>query len=165
MKGSAIRIERLAERSLWQLTGTRSDALAGAPRDWFSYSPGDALDFVARIGEDAWLLMNGGEEPPTTPPDGHCFPRDDSLLVVSGDAWRELMLEICSHDFSRAAGSDFVMTRAAGVAIWVRVPVAGEPVLIGCDPSYADYLTQVIESVADEAAIARRPRRGGPDEA
>jgi len=151
MKIGDLRIEHLEEQSLWHLTGTSPQSLANAPRDWFTYFPGDALEFIARIGEHAWLILNAAEGSPGVPSGGHCFPRDDCLLVISGGDWHSLMHAICSFDFASAAPYDFVMTQAAGVSIWVRVPVESEPVLIGCDPSYGHYFTGVLQEAAADA--------------
>ena len=60
------------------------------------------------------------------------------------------MIEVCSFDLGSSHPPQFVMASAAGISIWMRIPAAGEPLLIGCDPSYGYYLVSTLEQIIQD---------------
>jgi hypothetical protein len=149
---------------LWQIRGANSvmalESLGyTVPERWFAHHPGAEFGFLARLGQRECLLLTKTSLNKTgaltgdalaAVEDTYTFARDDVLLVLEGKHWIQLMLQICSFDFSTAEPCQLVMTNAAGVSIWVRIPASEEAVLIGCDPGYSRYLMTTLEHVISD---------------
>ena len=152
--------------ALLQIRGSGSLAALAAmnlevPDAWFTYGSTASLDpqrldFVARLGSRECLLYCDQDEQlanriaATVVADTFVFPRDDTVLAIAGERWEEMMLQICSFDLGSSQPPQFVMASAAGISIWMRIPAAGEPLLVGCDPSYGDYLVSTLEQIIQE---------------
>jgi hypothetical protein len=155
---SELTIGIASELALWHLRGSGSlAALAGAgyavPEQWFTLAQRDGLEFVARLGKRECLVLGSAATPLDEvlaaggTADIHVFPRDDSKLLLTGSGWQALMLEICSYDFSLARPGQFIMSAAAGISIWSCLPAEHDGLLVGCDPSYQDYLSDTLNQV------------------
>lgn len=81
--------------------------------------------------------------------------RSDHSLVLEGAHWPARLAHLCSFDFTRlhAAPDSVVMTLLAGIS----VTIAREPAVdaeqfalrLWCDASYATYLDQCLQTLAD----------------
>ena len=163
---AALSVTHLERAALLQVRGSGSlTALAAesceVPDEWFTYQRTtdlntQGLDFVARLGSRECLLFFDLDERladrlSVTPfADTYVFPRDDTVLKIEGEHWAEMMLQVCSYDLCNAQAPQFVMASAAGISVWMRIPAAGEPLLIGCDPSYGHYLVSTLEQVIQD---------------
>ena len=163
---TALHVTRLDNATLLQVRGSGSLAALAAencevPEEWFTYRRTAALnterlDFVARLGTRECLLLAEADDrradriAAAGVADTYVFQRDDTLLRVEGDHWAEMMLQVCSYDLCSALPPQFVMTSAAGISIWMRIPAAGEPLLIGCDPSFGHYLVSTLEQITQD---------------
>jgi sarcosine oxidase subunit gamma len=101
----------------------------------FFLHDGAAGNLRARVGEITGELVQGTR----------IVARDDLEVVLGGEGAAQLMSEFCALDLSSVA-NEFLLTRVAGIAAWLRVEGAGAQQVyrIGCDPSYGEYLFETL---------------------
>lgn len=106
--------------------------------------------FIARTGKDEFLFHG-----PELPTGGHelawSYPREDRVLALQGDAWREAMAQVCHWDFSRFNEGEWQMLAAAGITIWCLGLNNG--LLLGCDPSLGDYLQETLAEIVNDLNV------------
>jgi sarcosine oxidase subunit gamma len=110
--------------------------------------------FLVRTGVAEFFLHDGpagllqerlGDPPGTLVQGARVVARDDLEVVLGGEGAARIMDEFCALDLSSHA-NDFLLTRVAGVAAWLRVEETGAQryYRIGCDPSYGEYLFETL---------------------
>jgi hypothetical protein len=147
--------------SLWHLRGPDAVATATAAGirldpDWFRHVAITGGGLAAQLGarevfvldtrsaEASWsrALQDAADH------GTWIFPRQDHIFALEGPGWRELLLAVCAYEFEQNRGGDFVMTYMAGAGCWFALPhINGDPVIVGCDPSYSRYLKSTIADV------------------
>ncbi|MEJ2451982.1 MAG: hypothetical protein P8047_15200 [Gammaproteobacteria bacterium] len=116
--------------------------------------------FVVRTGVAEYFLHDGpgeclhgrlGELPGGLIQGTRVVARDDLEVVLGGEYAADLMCEFCALDLG-AVENDFLLTRVAGIAAWLRVEAVGEQryYRIGCDPSYGEYLFETLLDAVHE---------------
>lgn len=156
----SIEITPVTELALRQLVGPGAGAaLANAdlPRPADLCALGHDDGFVACLGPEAYLLAGRGEHdmPADAPP--WCFSRSDCVLRLTGDAVFDLLTEFCAADVTPLADGGWLLTRLAGIDVWIyRAPNDGPSgetgLLIGCDASYERYLHDALRAAVPTAA-------------
>lgn len=120
------------------------------PEDYFRVSDLGDDSFLVRTGKAEFFLHDGrrlqvserlGEIPAELVRGTRVVVRDDLEVVLGGEHAADLVSEFCSLDLS-AVENQFLLTRVAGIAAWLRVEEVGDQryYRIGCDPSYGEYL-------------------------
>jgi hypothetical protein len=153
--------------SLWHLRGpiaaaTAADAGIELDSNWFRHVAITGGGFAVQLGaREIYVLDRSDAEASWSialrDAAGHgtwIFPRQDHIFTLEGTGWRELLLTVCAYEFEQNRGGDFVMTYMAGVGCWFALPHNnGDPVIVGCDPSYGRYLKSTMAAVlADQMA-------------
>ncbi|MDR9498808.1 MAG: hypothetical protein RI556_06495 [Hydrogenovibrio sp.] len=111
----------------------------------FSYrSLTQPTSLVARLGSDEYFVCGASSDQMETIKDIRAFQRGDAVFELSGN-WLAPLSEICIHDFRQTRPGHFLMTTAAGVNVWLLIPDANAPLIMGCDPTYEAYLYSVLE--------------------
>jgi len=110
----------------------------------FKYEMGNNDEFIANLGQEEILINHSSFTYEQLETQQYAFQRGDVVISLSGD-WRKLMTEVCVFDFRQAKPGDFVMVLIAGVGAWMLIPQEGEPVTIGCDPTYGEYFIETLE--------------------
>ena len=110
----------------------------------FKYHNLNNGEFVANLGQEEILINHSSFSYEQLESQQYAFQRGDVVISLSGD-WRKLMTEVCVYDFRQAKPGDFVMVLMAGVSVWMLIPQEGEPVIIGCDPTYGEYFIETLE--------------------
>ncbi|HXH01710.1 MAG TPA: hypothetical protein VNN09_00135 [Candidatus Competibacteraceae bacterium] len=127
------------------------------PERYFGCRELDGGAFIARTGAREFLLVDGPEGRTTAAlpeeADGVlALPRDDQELALGGAALRDVLLQTCSFDFTKAGPDDIVYANMIGVGCWLRPGGGRIPYLrIGCDPSYGEYLFETLLGIVAEA--------------
>ncbi|WP_321324017.1 hypothetical protein [Thiomicrorhabdus sp.] len=110
----------------------------------FKYELFNKEEFIANLGQEEILINHSKFSYDQLELQQYAFQRGDVVITLSGD-WRNLMSEVCVFDFRQAKPGDFVMVLMAGVGVWMLIPEEGEPVTIGCDPTYGQYFIETLE--------------------
>ncbi|WP_040725510.1 hypothetical protein [Thiomicrorhabdus sp. Kp2] len=110
----------------------------------FKYHNLNNGEFVANLGQEEILINLSSFSYDQLETQQYAFQRGDVVINLSGN-WRKLMSEVCVFDFRQARPGDFVMVLIAGVGAWMLIPQEGEPVTIGCDPTYGEYFIETLE--------------------
>jgi sarcosine oxidase subunit gamma len=122
--------------------------------------PGGAL--ICRLAETEFFLEDGSDPGPATklaplldelPAGVYPVPRQDSCFVLTGKDIHEVLLQVCSVDFSsNEARSALFMTSMAGVPV-LAIPqeLGGVPtVKIWADPTFGPYLWHTLSKIVQE---------------
>lgn len=105
--------------------------------------------FVARTARDEFLVADerAWQPAPSAPP--WCFRRSDQVVRLRGEGWASVLAALCPHDLRNVAPDTWIMATVAGVDVWLYSPDgASGGVLVGCDPSYGDYMRSTLQEVA-----------------
>lgn len=125
-----------------------------APEEYFRVRDLNEDSFLVRTGTAEFFLHDGatgqiqsriGELPEGLIQGTRIVVRDDLEVVLGGEGATQLMSEFCALNLSLVE-NEFLLTRVAGIAAWLRVEKAGEQryYRIGCDPSYGEYLFETL---------------------
>lgn len=140
----------IQEKSLSSLTHFRGtnltqllEQLGQSDMDIFEYRVLADMGFVAKLGEDE-LLVHSQTALNMVSNEQYAFQRGDAILELSGN-WLGLMSEVCIFDFKQTRPGSFLMVLMAGVSVWMLIPQADAPLIIGCDPSYGHYLFSTLQ--------------------
>lgn len=106
--------------------------------------------FVACIGQTQYLVATASAPAFETPAPPWCFSRSDGVLRLSGEALFDVLAQFCAADLTGIADGGWLMTRMAGINVWLwRAPAddTDQPasLLIGCDASYERYLYAALD--------------------
>lgn len=101
--------------------------------------------FIASLGAEEYLINHPKFSHDLLESEQYAFQRGDVIITLSGN-WRALMSEVCIYDFRQANPGDFAMVLIAGVSVWMLIPVDGDAVTLGCDPTYGEYLIETLEN-------------------
>lgn len=144
--------------------GQAADWLAGhalsVPEAYFRAQDLDEDSFLVRTGSAEFFLHDGragllhsrlGEIPSGVVQGTRVVARDDLEVVLGGEGAARLMSEFCALDLS-SVENEFLFTRVAGVAAWLRVEEVGAQrcYRMGCDPSYGEYLFETLLDAVHE---------------
>lgn len=130
--------------------GNVLEKLTAVPLDIFRYTSlpeeGEAKTpyFVAKLGEEELLVNVPQAVTNELSENQYAFQRGDAVFELSGN-WRDLMAEVCIYDFAQTKPGDFSMVLMAGVSVWILIPEADQPLMMGCDPSFGHYLFTTIQ--------------------
>lgn len=102
-------------------------------------------EFFLHDGRDGQLSERLGDIPGELVQGTRVVVRDDLEVVLGGEHASSLISELCSLDLA-SVENQFLLTRVAGIAAWLRVEEMGEQryYRIGCDPSYGEYLFETL---------------------
>lgn len=126
------------------------------PNHWLPHNGG----LIARLGASEYLMEAGTDADWVTPlmgveqlPDLTPVLRHDASLLLAGSHVNDLLLQVCSYNFSEldAATRPLVMTLMVGVSV-VVVPLPGvvRTYRLWCDPTLAPYLYRTLLAIAQE---------------
>jgi len=124
------------------------------PSRWFRYKLQPNGGFLARLGDREFYIFG----PVGTLPDKtsygaktYLFARSDAVFSFDGDGYAAFLRELCAYDFGASEPDEFVLANMAGVSCWFRMPPThSTQVLMGCDPSYEDYMTDTLTGTLSE---------------
>ncbi|MBS99873.1 MAG: hypothetical protein CMI01_14500 [Oceanospirillaceae bacterium] len=103
---------------------------------------------VARTGKDEYMaFLPAGQQLSGCE---WCFPRNDRILVVQGEGWIELMLQLCQFDFRKMQPGDWLMASVAGVNCWLYREQQSGALMIGFDAGYDHYLSEIFSTLVRE---------------
>lgn len=144
----SIQLERHSLEHLMVLRGKNLSGLLqnleGSVPSLFHYQKLDNKGFIANLGAEEFLINHAGFNRDQLEPQQYAFQRGDVVISISGK-WQELLSEVCIYDFRQARPGEFLMVLIAGVSVWMLIPEATEALIIGCDPTYGDYLFETLE--------------------
>ena len=135
-----------------------ADSLSGRyetlPDRWFRYQQIEGGGFLARLGDREFYIFGPVGTLPdkkTFGTDTFVFPRSDAVFFLNGNASAAFLCELCAYDFSTSEPEEFILANMAGVSCWFRMSAA-QPmqVLMGCDPSYGDYIADTLTRTLSE---------------
>lgn len=126
------------------------------PNHWLPHHGG----LIARLGPNEYLLEAGTDVDWVTPmmsaeqlPGLTPVLRHDASMLLAGSHVNDLLLQVCSYNFSDldAATRPLVMTLMVGVSV-VVVPLPGAVLTyrLWCDPTLAPYLYRTMLAIAQE---------------
>lgn len=115
---------------------------------------------IARLGSNEYFMEAGTDTDWVTPmmtaeqlPDLTPVLRHDASLLLAGSQVNDLLLQVCSYNFSEldVAARPLVMTLIVGVSV-VVVPLPGavRTYRLWCDPTLAPYLYRTLLAIAHE---------------
>lgn len=113
---------------------------------------------VARTGRDEYMVMLADAQP--APQGEWCFRRYDCVFELTGGRWITFMAHLCQYDFRQLQPGNWLMTSVAGVSCWLYHEIESGNLLIGADPSYRHYLTEIFSAVLDDLSATRRTTGG-----
>ena len=124
------------------------------PSRWFHYKSQGESGFLARLGGREFYIFG----PAGTLPDKtnygastYIFSRSDVVFSLEGDGYDAFLRELSAYDFAVSEPDEFILANMAGVSCWFRMPPAhSAQVLLGCDPSYGDYMTDTLTRTLGE---------------
>ena len=130
------------------------------PDRWFRYRPIEGGGFLARLGNREFYIFG----PAGTLPDKKSFGantfvfrRCDAVFSLDGNDHAAFLREICAYDFAAGEPDEFILANMAGVSCWFRMPLAqSTQILIGCDPSYGDYMAEILTRTLSEYLTEHR---------
>ncbi|MDG6774340.1 hypothetical protein QCB45_08345 [Thiomicrorhabdus sp. ZW0627] len=106
--------------------------------------------FIAKLGMEELLICSEIDLSDSLESGQYAFQRGDAMFELSGD-WKALMSEVCIYDFRQSRPGDFLMASVAGVSVWMLLPEADEPLILGCDPTYGHYLLSTLQRQLEES--------------
>ena len=124
------------------------------PSRWFRYKLQPKGGFLARLGDREFYIFG----PAGTLPDKtnygastYIFSRSDVVFSLEGEGYDAFLRELSAYDFAVSEPDEFILANMAGVSCWFRMPPAhSAQVLLGCDPSYGDYMTDTLTRTLSE---------------
>ena len=150
------------ELSSYLLTGPGSKAVlaaAGLPLPEAVLSAEERPGaLVARTGRDEYMAMLAGTLP--APQGEWCFRRYDCVFELTGGNWIAFMAHLCQYDFRQLQRGNWLMTSVAGVNCWLYHEIESGSLLIGADPSYRHYLSEIFSAVLDDLSATRKTTGG-----
>lgn len=134
------------------------------PNSWLPLPGG----LVARLGLAEFLVEGPEAAKLAAPPILHSvYPvlRQDTALVLRGERLNDLLLEICSVDFSALdpAARPVVLTSMTGVGV-TAIPCdeSGVPCIrLWCDGTYGEWFRETLAGVAGELTQSSQPHHQG----
>lgn len=124
------------------------------PDRWFRYRSIEEGGFLARLGNREFYIFGPAGTLPgrqTFGADTYAFARSDAVFSLDGDGSAAFLRELCAYDFAASEPDEFILANLAGVSCWFRIPPAeSTQVLMGCDPSYGDYMTDTLTRTLSE---------------
>lgn len=109
---------------------------------------------VARTGRDEYMAMLKTGQ--AAPQGEWCFRRHDCVFELQGEGWIELMAHLCQYDFRQLQPGGWLMTSVAGVNGWLYHEIESGNLLIGVDPGFRHYLTEIFSAVLDDLSATRK---------
>jgi len=116
----------------------------------FRYEKHGQQEFIANLGTSEILINHSSFENSLLEENQYAFQRGDAVFTLSGD-WQALMKEVCIYDFRQAKPGDFSMVLVAGVGVWMLIPEANTPLILGCDPTYGHYLKETLQNQINQS--------------
>lgn len=145
----STRISKILCMSLIHLRGKNLEKIvkhfSASNLAMFEYQNGDEYQFVAKLGEEEFLLNQQGFNMDLVEAQQYAFQRGDAVFRLSGQ-WLNLMSEVCVYDFRQARPGNFLMVLVAGISVWMLVPESNGDLIIGCDPTYGHYLYETLQN-------------------
>ena len=130
------------------------------PSGWFRYNLRPKGVFLARLGDREFYVFGPAGTLPrkvSYGPETYVFQRSDAVFAFDGDGYLAFLCELCAYDFSISERDEFILTNLAGVSCWIRMPPkSSTQVLMGCDPSYGNYMNETLTEVLREFLSAHR---------
>lgn len=130
------------------------------PSRWFRYKLHPKGVFLARLGDREFYVFGPAGTLPGTASYGletYVFQRSDAVFSFDGDGYLAFLRELCAYDFATSEPDEFILANLAGVSCWIRVPPKrSTQVLMGCDPSYGNYMDETLTEVLREFLSAHR---------
>lgn len=118
------------------------------PDRWFRHRSIEDGGFLARLGNREFYIYGPAGIRPDKKTFGtntFVFPRSDAVFSLDGNDYAAFLRELCAYDFAASEPDEFILANMAGVSCWFRMPPAqSTPLLMGCDPSYGDYMTETL---------------------
>ncbi|HCP19898.1 MULTISPECIES: hypothetical protein [Marinobacter] len=113
---------------------------------------------VSRTGRDEYMAMlNVGHQ---APQGEWCFRRHDCVFELRDGDWVELMTHLCQYDFHQLQPGDWLMASVAGINSWLYHEIESGSLLIGIDPGFSHYLTDIFSAVLDDLSATRKTTGG-----
>ena len=132
-------------------------AVGSLPKEWFRCKKIDKNGFIARLGSREFYVFSlAGESYKTriTGDNLYLFERSDRVFGLRGNTRVNYLRELCAFDFSTCAGDQIVLASMAGVSCWFKMSSDEDvDILVGCDPTYGDYMAEVLGRSLDEFRI------------
>lgn len=125
----------------------------------FHYSSIGELGFIATLGQSEFLLYADKANDTLVRLEtdlgsqAYVFPRDDLIVRLGRVDWKQVLLYVCSFDFSKCNAGEFILANMAGVSTWFRIPDENAPLVFGCDPSFGHYLQHTMRDVIRECDV------------
>lgn len=142
-----VQIHKKAYTNLTHLRGKRlGDSLkkiTSAQLDIFKYQLLGENEFIAKLGNEEYLLNIQNFSVDLLESQQYAFQRGDAVYELSGN-WIALMSEVCIYDFRQAVPGEFLMVLVAGISVWILVPEPNGNLIVGCDPTLEEYLENTL---------------------
>ena len=130
------------------------------PSRWFRYKLQPKGGFLARLGDREFYIFGPAGTLPKKGSYGaetYVFQRSDAVFSFDGDGYLAFLRELCAYDFATSEPDEFILANLAGVSCWFRVPPKhSTQILMGCDPSYGNYMNETLTEVLSEFLYGHR---------
>ena len=70
------------------------------------------------------------------------------------------MTHLCQYDFHQLQPGDWLMASVAGINSWLYHEIESGSLLIGIDPGFSHYLTDIFSAVLDDLSATRKTTGG-----
>jgi sarcosine oxidase subunit gamma len=140
-------------------------AVPGRPNTWAPLRASDRDDswnVVGRLGLSEFFVEERGEASGIAAledlindfPGAYPVLREDSTIVLGGEAADEVLAQVCNVNFSalQVVQRPVVMTLMVGVGVLVLPQVSQDGAIyrIWCDPSFGSYLWQTLSEIVEK---------------